>query len=1263
MASAGDETGGALEAALQDAQSVLEARRRAEEALSAERERLRITLASIGDGVISTDAEGRVTYLNGVAERLTGWAVAEAAGRPLQEVFRIVNQYSREPVENPALRALRDGVVVGLANHTILIARDGAERPIDDSAAPMFDGRRAAIGAVLVFRDVTERSRAHEARARLAAIVDSSDDAIVSKDLDGVVQSWNAGAERLFGWPREEAVGRPLASLIIPPDRLGEEEAILEKIRRGERVPPFETVRMRKDGGLVEISATMSPVRDDEGRVVAASKIARDVTAAKAAERAQRAAEERARFLADLAAASQGSTDPDAFMAVAARLLVEHMGVDRCAYAEVEDESVFVVTGDHARGVPSIVGRWPVAAFGAEVVRCMAANEPYVLEDSEADPRAGTDLAAFRATRIRGVICAPLHKDGRLIAAMAVHQATPRRWTPEEVSLLGTVVDRCWETLERARMARGLRESEARSRAIVETTPECVKLVAADGVVLQMNPAGLAMLEADGPGDVVGRSVFGAIAPEHLASFRAFHERVCRGEPGRLEFEIIGRRGTRRHIESSGVPLPAAGGGFHHMAVSRDVSERVLAARALAESRARLDYTVRLSGVGFWYCDLPFEVLTWDVRVKEHFHLPPDATVTIETFYERIHPEDREPTRRAIEASIAGHAGYDVDYRTVHPTTGQVKWIRALGGAAYAPDGTPTRFDGVTVDASARKLDEQRLARLLEREREQTRVLRRVADAALAIQSADSLEGVLRVVAEEGRAVVGAHQAVTSLTTGDDGGQAVTTVSLSDKYARWRDYRVEPTGQGIYVQVVRSNRPMRLTQAELEAHPAWRRFSGHAAEHPPLRGWLAVPLIGRDGRNLGLLQLSDKEDGEFTEADEAVIVQLAHIAAVAIENARLNGELREQDRRKDEFLALLAHELRNPLAPLRNGLQLMRLAADPATVLQARAMMDRQLGHMVRLIDDLLDVSRINQNKMSLRRERVLLEDVVAAAVETARPLIEAAGHELAVALPPGPTPLFADLTRLAQVFSNLLTNSAKYTAHGGRIRLKARREAAEVVVEVQDDGIGIPAESLPRLFDMFSQVDRSIERSTGGLGIGLALVKGLVEMHGGEVEAASEGPGRGSTFTVRLPALPVEAEAGGDVGRPEAQAGATAPRRVLVVDDNRDSAASMAAILRILGGEVRTAHDGLEAVATAEAFRPDVILMDVGMPRLNGYDATRRIREAPWGRAMVVIALTGWGQQSDRLLSREAGCDGHLVKPVDFPDLEKLLAELAPPR
>src|SRR6185369_13995894 len=351
--------------------------------------------------------------------------------------------------------------------------------------------------------------------------------------------------------------------------------------------------------------------------------------------------------------------------------------------------------------------------------------------------------------------------------------------------------------------------------------------------------------------------------------------------------------------------------------------------------------------------------------------------------------------------------------------------------------------------------------------------------------------------------------------------------------------------------------------------------------------------MAKGGRRINIsLTISPIRDKQGTIIGASKIARDVTERKVAEEALRsAMAALKEADRRKDEFLALLAHELRNPLAPLRNGLQVMRLAPDNADlVARSRDMMDRQLSHMVRLIDDLLDISRIGTHKMELRRSRVLLADVISSAVETARPGLEAAGQEMTVSMPPEPVYLDADLTRMAQVLGNLLNNSAKYTERGGNIWLTAEREGDHVRVSVRDTGIGIPTSALQTIFDLFSQVDRPIERSAGGLGIGLALVKGLVEMHGGTVEATSPGQGQGGTFTVRLPVLKERTEplAAPLVESPADSSGSQ--RRILVVDDNCDSAASMAMMLELLGNEVRTAHNGLEAVDLAEEFRPQVV-------------------------------------------------------------------------
>lgn len=387
----------------------------------------------------------------------------------------------------------------------------------------------------------------------------------------------------------------------------------------------------------------------------------------------------------------------------------------------------------------------------------------------------------------------------------------------------------------------------------------------------------------------------------------------------------------------------------------------------------------------------------------------------------------------------------------------------------------------------------------------------------------------------------------------------------------------------------------------------------------------------------------------------------ALIGGMAIDitsSKRAEAALRDADRRKDEFLAILAHELRNPLAPIRTGLELLRIAGDDAALIEeVRSTMERQTQQMVRLIDDLLDVSRITRGAIDLRISRVDVAEVVKQAVEAARPFVEEQGHCLILELPDEPLWLDADSSRLAQVISNLLNNAAKYMPAGGEVRLAAERRGDSAVIRVSDRGIGIPAEMLEAIFEMFTQVDRSLERSHGGLGIGLTLVKRLVDMHGGTVSAHSAGPGEGSEFVVTLP-LSAEAE----ITLAETNRAAVAGRRrVLVVDDNESAARVLSLLLQALGNEVRTVHDGLHAVDAAAEFLPDLVLMDIGMPKLNGYESARRIRQHSWGKGIVLAALTGWGQDEDKARTREAGFDHHLVKPLDMEILRQLLAGKLP--
>jgi signal transduction histidine kinase/DNA-binding response OmpR family regulator len=435
----------------------------------------------------------------------------------------------------------------------------------------------------------------------------------------------------------------------------------------------------------------------------------------------------------------------------------------------------------------------------------------------------------------------------------------------------------------------------------------------------------------------------------------------------------------------------------------------------------------------------------------------------------------------------------------------------------------------------------------------------------------------------------------------------------------------------------------------------------------PLESALVLPLIARGKTRGGLvLGLAARR---FDPLDVGLIHDLAARAGIALDNALLVRDIQEADRRKNEFLAMLAHELRNPLAPVRNAVEVLRLRDTGHPELNwARDLIGRQVAHLARLVDDLLDVSRITRGKIKLHFEEIDARQVVSGAVETSRPLIEEHRHILNVSMPETPLPLRADPARLAQVLTNLLNNAAKYTPDGGRIGVRVVREDGEVVFRVRDTGAGIPREMLHKVFDLFTQVDNSLDRAQGGLGVGLTLVRSLVEMQGGSVEAHSEGPGCGSEFVVRLPLLQKseirsqKSEVSEDHSSPALNSDhrpLTSGRRVLVVDDNRDAADSLAMLLRFDGHEVRTTHDGATALLAAQAFLPHVVLLDIGLPGLDGYCVARHLREQPGTRDALLVAVSGYGQEEDRQRSRQAGFDYHLIKPIDVNELQKILPGL----
>jgi signal transduction histidine kinase len=561
----------------------------------------------------------------------------------------------------------------------------------------------------------------------------------------------------------------------------------------------------------------------------------------------------------------------------------------------------------------------------------------------------------------------------------------------------------------------------------------------------------------------------------------------------------------------------------------------------------------------------------------------------------------------------------------------------------------------------------ERERKLLNQARARTQQLQSLTEASGAIAALSTVEDVLRATAERAREIIPAHQAQVSFVGSRSIPEALQAASYSERYAEWQAAEPPPIGNGFDLLVLRTNRPLRLTQTELEAHSAWPGACAEPALRPALRGWLGVPLIGRDGRNLGLIQLSDRHAGEFSDSDEAMLVQLAQLAAGALENARLYEALRAADRRKDEFLAMLSHELRNPLAPLLTALDLIGDEHNCAEVRrEALNVTRRQILHVSRLVDDLLEMSRITTGKIRLRRAPSPVDgnELVERAVERLRPLIDQKRQALEVMLAPAPVWLDVDPGRIEQVLGNLLDNASKYTPAGGGIWVSVVADPDHVAFSIRDDGAGIDAELRPQIFDLFTQADKSLDRSAGGLGIGLALAKQIVELSGGTIDGESEGCGFGSEFTVRLPLAPGHGFIIEEDDDDERDAAVTAPEpddpgsilRILVVDDGHDAAQMLSMLLRSWSHEVCVAHDGHAAIEQARAFRPQVILLDIGLPLMDGYEVARRIRADLQLQDVRLIALTGYGQAADRQRSQAAGFDLHLVKPVDTAKLAELL-------
>jgi PAS domain S-box-containing protein len=873
-----------------------------------------------------------------------------------------------------------------------------------------------------------------------------------------------------------------------------------------------------------------------------------------------------------------------------------------------------------------IIGQ-PISRFYTE--EDVRAGEPWrVLEAAVAKGRAESEGWRVRkdGTRFWANVVATAVRDeaGRLRGFLAVTRDFSERKNTEEA----------------------LRRSERRYRSFVELTNEWAWVTDAAGRVVEDIPAWRAFT-GQSCEQVRGTGWADALHPGDLQrTLEVWNRAVSAKTPYETEYRLRRHDGVYRLLSARGVPiLDDQGSVIEWVGTCIDITERKAAEEALRQSREDLDRAQEVGQIGWWRLDVRRNVLTWSDENHRIFGVPKGTPLSYDAFLDLVHPEDRQYVHAQWSAGLRG-APYDIEHRIV--AGGQVKWVREKAFLERGPSGELLGGFGITQDITARKQAEEALLRSREG-------LSRLAEGSLSIMARTDLGDMSQTISRTALALTGAREAACG--HGFASGQYVVGSACAPDVPEGPLGELLRAGEGgIPKELVEGADSVRLTEAQLRARAkGWGLPKGDRA----VRGLLGARIHARNGQTNGIILVADKERGDFTAEDEALLRQLATVASLALQHVEARLSLEESDRRKDQFLATLSHELRNPLAPLRNSLCILsRASPGSEQARRAEAVIDRQVGHLTRLVDDLLDVTRISRGKIRLLRERLDLCDLVRRAVEDYRDAFAQSELTLDLSLSRGALWVNADRTRMAQVIGNLLNNSAKFTPAGGRATVSVERDPdrGQAVLKVRDTGIGIAPEMLPRVFEAFAQADTTLDRSRGGLGLGLAMVKGLVEMHGGTASAESAGLGKGAEVTVRLPIAVAELS-------PEApeqgRAGVRSRRRVLVIEDNVDAAETLRDVLELDEHTVQVAFSGFEGVAKARSFGPDVVLCDIGLPGISGYEVAQTMRRDPALREARLVALTGYAGPDDIAAARNAGFDAHLAKPVCPETLERVLSEV----
>lgn len=1003
-------------------------------------------------------------------------------------------------------------------------------------------------------------------------------------------------------------------------------------------------------------------------------------------------------FLAEISQDLARLTSVDEIMRTVGAKIGEYLNLSLCAFTEINEAAdEAVVTHDwHRDDAPGLVGAYRIGDFvTSEFQEASRAGELFVVCDTGADPRA--NAGKFVEIKVGSFVSAPLIRDGQWRFLLAVFHSTAHDWRGDEIELIRELSTRIWTQLERAHAQEDLRQSEARYRATFDNAAVGIAHVGFDGRWVRFNDA-VCAITGYSREELVTKTFLDITHPDDVDADRAQARQVLAGEIPAYSME---KRYLRKDSSIAWVCLTvslmrdAAGAPQNFISIIEDIDERKQTEEALRESEERFRTITDNTQSFLWMMDAQGRCTFANPASERISGFKPEELIG-QVLHEKIHhthpdgtpfPFEDCPLTGALSLQEAA-IGYEDTF--VHKD-GHFYPVRCAARPIVVNGeliGTVTEVQDITEERRAAAERE----RLLEEERRHARSLQDLNAASIAINAATSVEEAVRLTIEKARMLTGARMSAIDQIYGGDWERSQTMASLSDEYAAWRDYKAQVTGEGVYSLVAREKRTMRLTQAELEAHPAWRGYGREAGKHPPLRGWLAAPLLGRGGECIGVVQLSDKwmddKAAEFTEADEALLQQLAQVAAVALENQRLYGQeqearqLAEQaTRAKDEFLAVVSHELRSPLNAILGWNRLLRSQrGDDPQIARVTETVESSGQAQLRLIEDLLDTARIISGKMNLETQPVELVDVISSALDTVRPAADSKGIVIVTNLAPEAGQITGDSDRLQQVVWNLVSNAIKFTPKGGQVWVELRRGGPGVQITVRDTGQGISLDLLPYVFDRFKQGDSSVSRRFGGLGLGLALVKHLVELHGGAVTVESPGEGQGSTFTVSLPVRAVkgDVEAKGqveweaDVARPalhDLRTVSLSGVRALVVEDEAGARELITLTLEHHGALVTGVDSAAAALAALEsqiedgaARAPfDVLISDIGMPGADGYELIRRVRAHADERVSHIraVALTAYARTEDRLRALRAGFHMHVPKPVDEAELTTVIAAL----